>query len=53
VGFGRPDTQGVYVGTLDGGEPMRVLVAETAAVYAPGWFSQWNATVIRIEGDNP
>ena len=23
--LGRPDTQGVYIGSLDGGEPMRVV----------------------------
>ena len=36
LAFGRPETRGVYVGALDGGEPTRVLAAaETAAVYAP------------------
>ena len=44
MAYGRPDTQGIYVGTLDGGEPTRVLAAETAAVYAtPGallWVRQ-------------
>jgi Tol biopolymer transport system component len=35
VAFGSSATRGVYVGALDGGEPMRVLEAETAAVYAP------------------
>jgi len=29
------ETRGVYVGSLDGGEPTRVLRAETTAVYAP------------------
>jgi Tol biopolymer transport system component len=33
---GRPDATGVYVGSLDGGEPTRVLAAGTAAVYASG-----------------
>ncbi|MGH9257651.1 MAG: protein kinase domain-containing protein [Vicinamibacterales bacterium] len=36
---GQPETQGVYVGSLDGGEPIRVMPAETAAVYAaPGYL---------------
>ena len=35
MGFGRSDARGVYLGTLDGGEPTRVLTAETAAVYTP------------------
>ena len=41
VGFGssgRSDSatrHGVYIGTLDGGPPTRVLEAETAAMYAP------------------
>jgi serine/threonine protein kinase/Tol biopolymer transport system component len=30
-----PDTQGVYVGSLDGAEPTRVLAAESVAAYAP------------------
>ena len=41
MAYGRPDTQGVYVGTLDGGEPTRVLAAETAAVYAPPGALLW------------
>jgi Tol biopolymer transport system component len=44
MAYGRVDTQGIYVGTLDGGEATRVLSAETAAVYAtPGallWVRQ-------------
>lgn len=36
---GQPQTHGVYVGSLDGGEPTRVMPAETAAVYAaPGYL---------------
>ncbi len=35
VGFGQPQAHGVYVASLDGGEPTRVLTGETAAVYAP------------------
>jgi len=35
MGFGRSATHGVYVGALAGGEPTRVLEAETAAQYAP------------------
>ena len=36
---GQPETHGVYVGSLDGGEPTRVMPAETAAVYAaPGYL---------------
>ena len=33
--LGRADTQGVYLGSLDGGESIRVLAAETAGVFAP------------------
>jgi Tol biopolymer transport system component len=32
---GRPDTQGVYLGSLDGGEPIRVLATETPGVFVP------------------
>jgi Tol biopolymer transport system component len=32
---GTPDTRGVYVGSLNGGEPTRVLASETPAEYAP------------------
>ncbi|MSO56256.1 MAG: serine/threonine-protein kinase [Acidobacteria bacterium] len=32
---GLPDMQGVYQGSLDGGEPIRVMSAESAAMYAP------------------
>jgi len=35
MGFGNAATRGVYVGTLEGDEPTRVLEAETAATYAP------------------
>ncbi len=36
---GQPETHGVYVGSLDGGEPTRVMPAETAAAYAaPGYL---------------
>jgi eukaryotic-like serine/threonine-protein kinase len=36
---GRLDTRGVYVGALDGGQPTRVLAADTAPVYAaPGYL---------------
>jgi Tol biopolymer transport system component len=41
VAFGRPGTEGVYMGTLDGGEPMRVLAAPTAAVFAPPGALLW------------
>ncbi len=41
VAYGRPDKSGVYVGTLDGGEPTRVLATETAAVYAPPGALLW------------
>jgi Tol biopolymer transport system component len=33
--LGQPETRGVYVASLDGGEPTRVLAGETAALYAP------------------
>ena len=39
--YGRPQTRGVYIGTLDGGEPTRVLAADTAAVYAPPGALLW------------
>jgi Tol biopolymer transport system component len=32
---GRPDTNGVFLGSLDGREPIRLLPAETAALFAP------------------
>jgi Tol biopolymer transport system component len=35
MGFGTSATRGVYVGSLEEGEPTRVLEAETAAAYAP------------------
>jgi serine/threonine protein kinase len=41
MAYGRPDTKGTYVGTLDGGEPTRVLETETAAVYAPPGVLLW------------
>jgi len=33
--LGRSDTQGVYLGSLDGGEPIRVLATETPGVFVP------------------
>ncbi len=33
--LGQPDTRGVYVGSLTGGEPTRLLASDAAAVYAP------------------
>ena len=41
AGYGLPDKRGMYVGTLDGGEPTHVLAAETAAVYAPPGVLLW------------
>jgi eukaryotic-like serine/threonine-protein kinase len=35
VTLGQPETRGVYVGSLDGGEPTRLLASDAAAVYAP------------------
>jgi Tol biopolymer transport system component/DNA-binding winged helix-turn-helix (wHTH) protein len=36
---GLPETHGIYVASLDGGEPMRIVPAETAAMYAaPGYL---------------
>jgi Tol biopolymer transport system component len=35
MALGRSDTRGVYIGTLEGGEPVRVLASESAAVFAP------------------
>jgi Tol biopolymer transport system component len=36
--LGRPSADGVYLGSLDGREPTRLLPGETAAVYAPPGF---------------
>jgi len=37
--LGRPETHGIYVGSLDGGEPKLVTPAETAATYVePGYL---------------
>jgi Tol biopolymer transport system component len=33
--LGRADAQGVYVGSLDGGEPIRVLEGDSPAMFAP------------------
>ncbi|MGH9256300.1 MAG: TolB family protein [Vicinamibacterales bacterium] len=33
--LGRSDTQGVYLASLDGGEPVRVLATETPGVFVP------------------
>jgi Tol biopolymer transport system component len=35
VSTGQPETYGVYVGSLDGGEPTRIMPGDTAAAYAP------------------
>jgi len=35
VGVGRPDMRGVFVGSLDGDMPTRVVADETAAMFAP------------------
>jgi serine/threonine protein kinase/Tol biopolymer transport system component len=35
VTSGKPDTQGAYLGSLDGGEPTRVLAADTGVLFAP------------------
>jgi Tol biopolymer transport system component len=32
---GQPETFGIYVASLDGGEPIRMMSAETRAAYAP------------------
>ena len=37
-GFGRLDTQGMYLGSLDGREPTRLLATETAALFMPPHF---------------
>ena len=41
VPYGRPEVKGLYVATLDGGQPTRILVAETAPVYAPPGVLLW------------
>lgn len=35
VGLGQANARGVYVGSLDGGAPTRLLAGETAALFAP------------------
>jgi Tol biopolymer transport system component len=60
--LGEPQTHGVYMVALDGGEPTRILAGETAAVYAPPgyllWVSQgvlvaqrFDATRAAVEGE--
>ena len=39
--YGRPQTRGVYIGTLDGGEPTPILATESAAVYTPPGALLW------------
>jgi len=34
-GLGTPETNGVYLGSLDGREPIRLLAADSAALFAP------------------
>jgi serine/threonine protein kinase/Tol biopolymer transport system component len=34
--LGQPDTRGIYLGSLDGGEPRRVLNADSSAAYQAG-----------------
>jgi Tol biopolymer transport system component len=38
MGQGDDSRAGVYIGSLDGGDPARVLPTETAAVYASGYL---------------
>lgn len=33
--YGSPDTQGIYLGSLDGGEPRRLVAGESAGAWAP------------------
>ncbi|HET9386257.1 MAG TPA: protein kinase [Gemmatimonadales bacterium] len=33
--LGQSETRGIYLGSLDGGEPTRLLAGETAAMYVP------------------
>ena len=40
-GSGAPDTNAMFVATLDGGAPTRVLAAESAAMYAPPGALLW------------
>jgi len=35
---GNPDVRGVYLGSLDGGDPKRVIDSEAAAMYVPPGF---------------
>lgn len=36
--LGQPETRGVYLASLDGGEPRRILQVDTSAMYAPPGF---------------
>jgi eukaryotic-like serine/threonine-protein kinase len=47
---GIPEASGIYMGSLDGGEPKRLTAADTAGAYLnPGWlvFMRQNALVTR------
>ena len=47
MGQGVPAWTGMYIGSLDGGDPIRVLGGETAAVYAPpGYLLQVSQGVL-------
>src|SRR5262245_34724813 len=35
VTFGQPDTRGIYLGSLEGGPPKRVMAADSSAAYDP------------------
>jgi Tol biopolymer transport system component len=46
--LGTPDTQGVYLGSLDGSAPTRLTAADAAGVYAPqGWLLFVQAGTLR------
>jgi len=59
---GSPETRGIYVSSLDGGEPRRLFDAESNAIYAPPGYllfvqngaimrRAFNAATLQIVGD--
>jgi len=53
VGLGRVQPRGVYLASLDGGEPVRVLVSETAAFAASGHLLRVSQGVLVAQPFDP
>jgi predicted Ser/Thr protein kinase len=55
--LGAPSTRGIYVGSLDGGKPTKIIESEVAAAFAPPdrvlSLSQGVLTARRIDVGNP